>query len=134
MGTRSIVDVMVHVVWATWSRRLTLSPSDDARLARLVHGSARRVGCDVIAIGNASDHVHVIVQVAPMTAIAALVQRMKGVSSYLGGWRWQAGYYASSLSAADLGPLADYVERQRDRHDDSHPAEHWILAHHASEP
>ena len=33
-----------------------------------------------------------------------------------------------SIALADLDPLVRYVQRQRQHHDDSHPAESWITA------
>jgi hypothetical protein len=41
---------------------------------------------------------------------------------------WQSGYWAESVSPADLDPLASYLRRQRTHRDDSHPAELWQVA------
>ena len=101
--------------------------ADDARLASLLRKAAIDVGCEPIAIGNAANHVHVVARIAPTIALADFVQRLKGRSSYVTGWTWQAGYFAESISFADLDALSAYVERQRDHHDDSHPAETWTL-------
>ena len=127
MSRRSPNAILVHVVWATRSRRRLICRADDERLASLLRQTAADLGCKLIAIGNAADHVHVVARIAPTIALADLVQRLKGRSSYVAGWRWQAGYFAESIGIADLGPLSAYVEHQRRHHDASHPAESWIM-------
>ncbi len=126
MARHSPVDVVIHVVWATRGRRPSIRPSDDGLLSQVLKGVAVKLRCEVIACGNASNHVHVVVRLAPTVALSWLVQHLKGVSSHTGPWRWQAGYFAESVAASDLQPLVRYVQHQRTRHDDSHPAETWI--------
>ena len=128
MARHSPVDVIVHVVWATHRRRHSIALADDARLAALLHRATTQLGCQLVACGNAANHVHTVVRLAPTIALSRLVQHLKGTSSYLGRWRWQAGYFAESVAVADLTPLVRYVEHQRHHHDDSHPAESWISA------
>jgi len=50
---------------------------------------------------------------------------MKGRTSYELRIPWQAGYFAESISFADLERVAQYVRNQRLRHDASHPLETW---------
>jgi REP element-mobilizing transposase RayT len=56
---------------------------------------------------------------------ALAVERMKGRTSYELRIPWQAGYFAESISFADLERVAQYVRNQRLRHDASHPLETW---------
>ena len=95
--------------------------------------NARRLDSSVLAAGCAADHVHVVVRVSPTAALSDLVRQLKGASSrdishlalVPGSLSWQDGYWAESLGPDDFDPLAAYVRAQRDRHDDSHPAERW---------
>ena len=41
---------------------------------------------------------------------------------------WQDRYWAESLGPEDFDPLPRYIRHQRERHDDSHPAERWQFA------
>ena len=94
---------------------------------------SRETGSILLAAGCASDHVHAVLRVAPTATLADLVRRVKGACAYDVNQRsllahrlhWQAGYWAESLGPDDFDPLARYVSAQRDRHDDSHPAERW---------
>jgi REP element-mobilizing transposase RayT len=133
MPRRSPALVLVHIVWATLRRRPILSASFDAVLATILGRKASDIGCWVLAVGSASDHVHVLVRLAPSVPLADLVQRLKGASAHdVNQHRllpehlaWQAGYWAESFGPADAQPLIDYLRDQRVHHDDSHPAEQW---------
>ena len=133
MTRRSPAHLLVHLVWATKRRRPMLPPGFDATLFAIFGDNARGAGCVLRVAGCASDHVHVVVRLAPTTALAELVQKLKGASSRdINGHAllpdrlsWQDGYWAESLAPADFDPLARYIRSQRDHHDDSHPAEQW---------
>jgi putative transposase len=79
------------------------------------------LGGKLLAVGNASDHVHVLVAHPPAVAVATIAQRLKGASSRILAPRlprdfgWQEGYFAESVS--DLERVAAYVSRQRAHHD-----------------
>src|SRR6185312_3242864 len=116
MPHHSVCHVDVHLVWATHLRRASIRRADEAALHGLVFEAARSVRCDVLACGNASDHVHALVRLEATISIAELARRLKGRSSFIGGWRRQRGYYAESVGEADLEPVAHYIREQRDRH------------------
>jgi len=123
MRAHSDVLLLVHVVWSTIDRRPILSASDDAWLAGGVRSACARLIADCIAVGNADDHVHVVVSMHPSTSIADLAQRLKGTTSHAWNRRggapelhWQAGYWARNVDPSHLAPLVDYVREQRSRH------------------
>ena len=132
MSRRSPALVLVHIVWATRRRRALLPPTFDATLLAMLGDNARRLDSSLLAAGCAADHVHVVARVSPTVALSDLVRQLKGASSrditdhaLLPSLSWQDGYWAESLGPDDFDPLAAYVRAQRDRHDDSHPAERW---------
>jgi putative transposase len=128
--------LLVHVVWSTAQRRPLVPPALDAPLAERLGATAAELDCSLVAAGVASDHVHVLVRLAPTTCLATLVQRLKGASSHAINerrWaperlRWQEGYWAESFSPSALLPLEAYVRGQRLHHDDAHHAEDWLRA------
>jgi putative transposase len=77
--------------------------------------------------------VHVVVRLASSVALGELVRRMKGATTFELNhppvlprrFAWQDGYWAESLSPADMDPICRYVRDQRSHHDLSHPAERW---------
>ena len=125
MSLHSVARLFVHFVWTTKHRVPTIEPEHDARLHQLISDAAASVECELIAVGNASDHVHVVVRVSAKASIAALAQRLKGRTSYFGGWRWQRGYFAECVATSDLVDKIAYVRNQRRHH--PHSAEGGVL-------
>jgi REP element-mobilizing transposase RayT len=124
--------LLVHVVWATLAPA-ALPRDFDPALASVMAGLATAIGCDLLAAGAASDHVHVLLALRPVVALSTAVQRLKGGSAHeinVGGVlparvRWQAGYWAESCSPGDAESVAAYLLAHRDHHDDHHPCERW---------
>ena len=133
MPHRSPTIVLIHVVWAPHGRRRVLPVEFDETLLGILGHKAREAGCLLIATGCVSDHVHVLLRLAPTSALADVVQRMKGSTArdvndqaLLGTHlRWHAGYWAESVGPADKDPLGKYIRAQRTHHDVAHPVERW---------
>jgi len=113
-----------------------LPPAFDHRLGAIIGSKASEVGCVLLAIGCAADHVHVLVRLSPSVAPSDLVRRLKGATAHdinerrlmHGRVDWQSGYWAESVSPTDTTGLVRYFRAQRSHHDDSHPAEVWSAA------
>jgi REP element-mobilizing transposase RayT len=128
--------VLVHVIWAVYQRRCVLPESLDGQLVTMLGSNARKLKCDLVAMGCAGDHVHIVVRLAATTSLARLAQQLKGASAHELNSRhvlhehfaWQEGYWAESVSPADYTPLVEYLRDQRIHHDASHPAERWQAA------
>ena len=123
LGAHSDTLVLVHVIWATADRAATLGRDMDAWLGGFMAEACREIRCDLLAEGNSTDHVHVVLRQAPTIALAEVVRRLKGGSSHAwnlrGGLtplRWQTGYWARSVEQESLGRLVAYVRDQRGRH------------------
>jgi REP element-mobilizing transposase RayT len=113
----SVSTLVVHVVWATAGRVSVLPLSADDWLARELSRKCTALGAVMLAVGNAADHVHIVVQHSPQMALAALVGGLKGASSraaHVSGVMgydcgWQVGYWAESVGSAQIEPLLDYA-------------------------
>jgi REP element-mobilizing transposase RayT len=123
----SDVLLLVHVVFATLGRRRLLRPEADDWLHAELREQARRLGADALGVGNADDHVHVVLSIGATTALAPLVQRLKGASCR--AWnlrnassplRWQSGYWVRSVGTDALPRLLPYLRDQRARHRSGH--------------
>lgn len=129
----SVATLLVHLVWSTHRRARWLDRSLDSRLAVLLETVAARVGCTLLAVGNAADHVHTIVRNPPTLGVADLVHRLKGASAHalrgalpsVHDHVWQAGYWAETVGPHDLPALASYVRAQRAHHDGGALREPW---------
>jgi|SRR5580698_3531829 len=129
----SVSTLVVHVVWATAGRVSVLPLSADDWLARELSRKCTALGAVMLAVGNAADHVHIVVQHSPQMALAALVGGLKGASSRAAhvsgvmgyGCGWQVGYWAESVGSAQIEPLLDYVACQRAHHAIDTALEPW---------
>jgi REP element-mobilizing transposase RayT len=128
--------LLVHIVWTTHRRDPLLAAAADGWLARLLDQKAGEIGSKLVASGNATDHVHVLVRYPSTLDVATIVQRLKGASSYTwnveraqyGRLTWQSGSWAESVSPSQLAVVARYVARQREHHRDHPGPEDWESA------
>jgi putative transposase len=130
----SDVRLLVHVIWATNDRVALLLPEHDALLHSLIVASLAPARARVGAFGASDDHVHVLIELAATARLCDVVQALKGVSARR--WneqpprdapliRWQEGYWARSVSPADVTALGRYVREQRAHHGTSTLPEPW---------
>jgi putative transposase len=115
--------VLVHVVWAVHDREPTLAQSRDPLLHDRLRAEAPKLRSMLLAVGNADDHVHALVDLHRTVTLAALVQQIKGASAHAWNierhepWlRWQSGYWAQSVCAEHLDAVVSYVRAQRLHH------------------
>jgi REP element-mobilizing transposase RayT len=84
-------------------------------------GIAKKQGFDAIIIGGVQDHVHALLLLPPTIPLAKAVQFIKGSSSKWlnedgGGFAWQEGYGAFSVSASQTGNVIRYIKNQASHH------------------
>lgn len=114
----SNISLCVHLVWSTRDRL----PLIDNKLRALIYSTilheAKKLRCDVLAIGGVADHVHVLVRMPATVAVAGLVKRAKACSSLAcGEWfRWQETYYAYSVGHREVPAVVAYIENQEVHH------------------
>ncbi len=112
---------VIHVVFSTKDRRKTISAEFQPRLWAYSAGICKKQGIFVHAIGGMADHVHFLIQVPPIMALAKAVLAIKSNSSRWaneGGQRltWQQGYAAFSVSASIVPAVVQYIQNQEAHH------------------
>lgn len=117
----------VHLVFVTKYRRnvLTRKMLDD--LNKIYHETCTQMHCELLEFSGEDDHVHLMVAVHPKIAIANLVGKLKGKSSYLlrreywrivkkklwGNHFWSPSYCVVSCGGASLDVVKIYIKNQR---------------------
>ncbi len=107
----------------------------DEWLHALLHRKAEDLRAEIVAVGNADDHVHVVARLPPSVAVSALAQRLKGATSHAwnlergatGSLYWQDTYWVRSCDPELLEPLLQYVRTQRVHHSAAPEREPWEL-------
>lgn len=115
-----------HLVFVTKYRRTVLNIEVGDRVKEIIREIAVEQNCNVVAVETETNHVHVMLELAPTHSIPKLVQLFKGRSSKLifeefpyiknrlwGGHLWSPSYYITTAGGAPLETLKNYVECQR---------------------
>jgi len=114
----------VHVVWGTRSRRPWLDPEWRGRLFARTDILVGAAGGRLVSAGAGRDHVHLYLELPAALALAPLVQVVKaGTTRWIrrsfphrGGFEWQEGYAAFSVTPHDDARLLDDLRHQDVRH------------------
>ena len=125
----SYTQIVLHTVWSTKYRNPWVELAMETDLHSIIADQFVKKGSIVLAIGGASDHVHVLHTLPRTVTIAELVRVGKAVSSK---WMhrqheryeqfgWQDGYGSFSADYRNLGDLIRYIKTQRQHHAGTDP-------------
>ena len=110
---------LVHCVFSTKERASLIREPE--RLWQYFVGIARAKGMATLAVGGTGNHVHALIVLPPTIALAKAVQELKGNSSKWmneigGGFGWQRGYGAFSISESGKDAVVAYIRGQKEHH------------------
>ena len=115
-----------HLIWATYERQPVLTPAREKMFYGVLYKKAEELALKIHAGGNIEDHVHVVLSIPPVLAVAECVRHLKGASAYAinhmdgsdGQFKWQGGYGALSVGESSLETVMEYAARQKEHHRD----------------
>jgi len=113
-----------HIIWATYERQQIITPEREKMFYGVLYKKAEELGLKIHAAGNIEDHVHIVLSIPPILAVAECVRQIKGASAYainrMPGsdrqFKWQGGYGALSVSEHSLEIVMEYAARQKEHH------------------
>jgi len=111
----------LHIVFSTKERLKLIPKPMQPKLWSYMAGIARNHDFLVLANGGMDDHVHLLIQLPPVLALAHAVSLLKANSST---WMkdhglkfsWQEGYGAFSVSASNMATVKRYIANQEKHH------------------
>jgi putative transposase len=120
----SFTSCLVHCVWSTKNREPYLASDLRARLLPYLGGIANQNQMKTLAIGGASDHVHVLLSLPATLSAVKAMQLLKGNSSKwiretfpkMRSFAWQEGYGAFSIGVSGVDATVAYIRNQAERH------------------
>jgi REP element-mobilizing transposase RayT len=94
------------------------------RLWPYLGGIAKQNQMKALAIGGASDHVHVLLSLPATLSVAKAMQLLKGNSSKwmretfpnMRSFAWQEGYGAFTVGVSGVNATAAYIRNQAEHH------------------
>ena len=120
--THTRVSLRIHCIFSTKHRDHAIPQDLQDRAWAFIGGIARRCGMTAVAVGGMTDHVHILLLLAPTVALATAIQKIKANSSR---WmheqtgrkfEWQEGYAAFSVSISQMDATVEYILNQKKHH------------------
>ncbi len=116
--------VLLHIVFSTKNRIASLLPEVREKTYAYMGGIIRKRQCALYEIGGTADHVHLAVRIHPDEKVTDLIRDLKRHTSVwihetfpkLGGFSWQGGYGAFSVSASNMDAVKQYIRGQEAHH------------------
>jgi REP element-mobilizing transposase RayT len=114
-------NILVHCVFSTKERRLTISDDLLPGLLAYMNGIGANIRVPVVAAGGTANHVHLLLALPATITLSKAIQTFKSNSSRWVGehgidFAWQGGYGAFSVSASNRAAVQHYIEHQADHH------------------
>lgn len=120
----TLTKLLVHITFSTKNRVPNIPESLEPDLYAYIGGICRQMGSPLLAMGGASDHVHMLVSLSKTVTLSDLllnVKRdsskwMKSADSDLSTFGWQDGYFAFSIGESGVDALRAYIANQKEHH------------------
>ncbi|MGD0681516.1 MAG: transposase [Terracidiphilus sp.] len=108
----------IHCVFSTKERRALIPADRTIELYAYLGGIARGEGLSLVAAGGTANHLHLLFDLPATSLLAHAVQKLKGSSSRWmgGGFSWQEGYGAFSVSPSQIEVVKEYIQNQEEHH------------------
>jgi putative transposase len=123
--SQTLVKLYVHIIFSTKHRLPRINASIEPRLHAYMTGIIKNTGSKLVRIGGIEDHVHLLVLLSKVQALADLLQVTKKESSKwvkqfgdeFADFHWQDGYAGFSVSESAVETCIRYIDNQRTHHE-----------------
>ena len=114
--------LLYHIIYGTKNRLPLISESWESDFYKQMGGIVRNHRGIAIEINGMPDHLHMLVRLKPIIAVADFLRETKSISS---GWirrtyeprfRWQRRYGAFSVSESVSDAVRKYIRNQKEHH------------------
>ena len=110
-----------HCIFSTKDRKNTIPDDLRPRLWAYIEGTAKNLGIIPVAVGEMSNHAHMLLGLKANMTVAEAVQKVKAnpsrwMSEHGLSFEWQKGYAALSVSPSLVGSVRTYVLNQEEHH------------------
>ena len=113
-----------HIIFSTKNREPWIRPDVEQRVWSYLGGIVRENDGKPVMSGGIDNHVHLLVGLPPSLAVSKSLQLIKGGSSTwikealpgFGGFGWQDGYAAFTVSKSHVPEVVSYISSQREHH------------------
>jgi REP element-mobilizing transposase RayT len=116
--------LLSHCIFSTKDRLPLITPEIGDPLFAYLGGIVRSLNGVALIVGGVTDHVHILASFPPAIAMSDAMRLVKANSSKwaneewpkLGGFAWQTGYAAFSVSRSSVDAVTAYIAGQEEHH------------------
>ena len=120
----SLAKIDIHIIFHVKIKGTMILHEDLNRLFAYIGGIINRLDGIPIEIGGMPDHLHILASLPKNMSLADFTRTIKAESSkwikslnaYYGGFSWQSGYGAFSVSPSLLDKSVNYIRNQKVHH------------------
>lgn len=111
----SKTSIIIHFVFVTKFRHELIWTD---HMLELMKGIIEKIGCQVLELNSAGNHVHAIIDMHPSITISDFACKVKSCSSgafkkFYNNWEsWQTGYFACSVGSESINKVREYIRNQ----------------------
>ena len=115
-------NLIVHMVFSTKARQPLITPEIRSDVFAYLGGIIRETDGTALIVGGTSDHVHLLIRLRPVHAVAEIARVLKANSSrwmrekWNRKFAWQNGYGAFSVSESNVSEVTRYIANQEEHH------------------
>ncbi len=121
---QSFASLYCHIIFSTKNREPLIVGELATRIYEYIGGICRESGNVLLAAGGMPDHVHLLISLGKQTTVSDFVRTIKANSSgwihrtfaNQGGFAWQSGYGAFSVSLSNIEAVKLYIANQAEHH------------------
>jgi REP element-mobilizing transposase RayT len=122
---QTLTRLLVHAVFSTKERRNLIVSAIESELHAYLGGICRNCESPALAIGGTRDHVHLLISLSKNIRLSEFMMTLKKDSSKwmktkgdtFRDFYWQDRYGAFSIGESQIGTVADYIHKQKQRHE-----------------
>lgn len=121
---QSLAKIYIHLIFSTKNRERILPDDFRADFHAYMGGTLNGLGCSPIEINTEPDHAHllfVMTRTEPLSDVVGQLKKstndwLRARQTKFGGFHWQGGYGAFSVSQSAVEEVRDYIRNQQEHH------------------
>lgn len=127
MSAHVFSEIFLHFNWHTDGDQPMLTPTVERFVHNFIRNSCRQTdGVYFEEVNGTETHVHLAVRIEPHVTPSKFIGDLKGASSFETNrhfkrplLEWQRGYGVVSFNRKQLSFVRDYIQRQKEHHDNN---------------
>jgi putative transposase len=117
-------NLLVHLIFSTKQRCPSIRPDLRTDLFAYLGGIVREMRGVALMVNGTADHVHLLIRIPPVHAVADVARVLKTNSSrwvhekwpHYRSFAWQTGYGVFSVSESSAPAVMKYIAEQKNHH------------------